>query len=211
MCIYTPIQARPYVYMCTHKTTGQFYIGYRELNVKLKRPATEDFPKYKTSSKIVRPHFQDYDWKIVAEFDSGTEAYAFEQQLILEHWDNPLLINEQYRLPSGTKAFKAKPGCNKGKKNPALSLRNKTTVPWNKGLTKDDPRVAKYATPRSEEFKKQRTKYLKEWHSKHDVSGTNNSMYGVKRKRVVCEHCGTNTTDAALARNHGPKCKALRT
>jgi hypothetical protein len=208
--IYSSTQAYPYVYVCTHKTTGQFYIGYREQNVKLGLPSTVDFPKYKTSSNLVKPHFSDYDWQIVAEFFLGDDAFEFEQKLIKEHWGNELLLNEQYRLPAGDKAFKTKKGHLKGKKNPALSLRNKNTVPWNKGLTKDDPRVAKYAKPRSEEFKAARSAQITEWHKTHDVSGKNNSMFGVTRKRVVCEHCGKDTTDAAYGRAHGAKCKALK-
>lgn len=39
----------PYVYKCVHKTTGQFYFGYRCAN---KLPAEIDLPKYKTSFKI---------------------------------------------------------------------------------------------------------------------------------------------------------------
>jgi hypothetical protein len=84
----------PYVYMCIHKETGKFYIGYREKNVKLNLTSDQDLPLYKTSSKIVKPNFNDYDCYIIAEFGSGDDAYDFEQQLIFENWGSPLLLNE---------------------------------------------------------------------------------------------------------------------
>lgn len=31
--IYNSTEVRPYIYICTHKLTGEFYIGYREKNV----------------------------------------------------------------------------------------------------------------------------------------------------------------------------------
>lgn len=87
----TTYKALPYVYICTHRETGQFYIGYREGN---KVPSSQDLPLYKTSSKHVNPIFDQYSWEIVAEFFSGTDAYEFEQSLIYENWENPLLINK---------------------------------------------------------------------------------------------------------------------
>lgn len=100
MTIYST--ALPYVYICTHKQTGQFYIGYREAN---KLPAGQDLPKYKTSSKVVRQNFDDYSWSIVAEFVNGDDAYDNEQRLIFEAWNDTLLINGNCRYGS-EKRFK---------------------------------------------------------------------------------------------------------
>lgn len=91
MNIYQSTEVRPYIYICTHKTTGEFYIGYREAN---KVISQLDFPKYKTSSKIINPNFNDYFWIIYAEFSNGLDAYDYEQQLIFENWNNPLLLNK---------------------------------------------------------------------------------------------------------------------
>jgi hypothetical protein len=96
MNIYHSQKPMPYVYMCVHKETGKFYIGYREHNVKLGMSSDQDFPKYKTSSKIIKPFFDEYNWH-VAEFFDGTDAYNYEQQLIFENWSNPLLLNRQHR------------------------------------------------------------------------------------------------------------------
>ena len=55
----------PYVYRLDHPTTGEFYIGYRSAN---KKPSHLDLPEYKTSSKIVNPRFEEFNWIILAEF-----------------------------------------------------------------------------------------------------------------------------------------------
>lgn len=81
----------PYVYLCIHKNTGHFYIGYREAN---KLPAELDLPIYKTSSKTVKSNFSEFDWHIVAEFFDADSAYNFEQQLINENWGDELLLNK---------------------------------------------------------------------------------------------------------------------
>ena len=98
MTTYSSDKAVPYVYICTHKETNQFYIGYRMANVKLNRPSHLDLPEYKTSSTTVRPDWENYTWTIIAEFFDPSHAYTFEQQLICDNWKNPLLLNEQYRL-----------------------------------------------------------------------------------------------------------------
>ena len=103
MSIYQSIKPAPYVYMCVHKTTGQFYIGYREKNVYLNRTSDTDLPLYRTSSKYINPVFEEYNWHIVAEFVDGASAYDFEQVLIQEYWDHPLLLNRQYHIAGDTR------------------------------------------------------------------------------------------------------------
>ena len=81
----------PYVYKCTHKETQRFYIGYRCQNTK---PSSEDLGSvYKTSSKTVKPNFDEYIPVVLAEFFTKEDAYTFEQQLIFEHLNDPQLIN----------------------------------------------------------------------------------------------------------------------
>jgi len=97
MYIYTSLcqsdKPMPYVYMCIHKQTGHFYIGSRARKT-LKYPSNVDLPLYKTSSKVVKPNFDNYAWVILAEFFDPNDAWDFEQQTIHEHWGNPLLINQ---------------------------------------------------------------------------------------------------------------------
>jgi len=160
MTTYSSDKAVPYVYICTHKETNQFYIGYREANVKLNAPSHLDLPKYKTSSKVVNPDWSNYTWTIVAEFFDPSDAYTFEQQLICDNWKNPLLLNGQYRLgelkkfrnngPTGKPSPKkgiptGKPAWNKGLPSPLKGIpngrkgipseRQKDIPAWNKGIS----------------------------------------------------------------------------
>ena len=138
MIIYHSTVVRPYVYFGIHKVTGEIYVGYREAN---KLPSNLDLFIYRTSSKVVHPNFDEYDWYIVAEFFAGNDAYDFEQQLIYEHWDNPLLLNRHCNY--GKRRFKSAIGdqisaktrermsaAKKGKLHP-----ERCGIPsWNKGL-----------------------------------------------------------------------------
>jgi uncharacterized protein YbgA (DUF1722 family) len=94
MDIYPSTKSMPYVYICIHRETNEFYIGYRTKNVKLNKPSHIDLTDYKTSSKLVKLNFDKFDWYIIAEFYTGDDAYDFEQQLIHENWGNPLLLNK---------------------------------------------------------------------------------------------------------------------
>ena len=89
---YTSEKVLPYVYQCVHKTTNKFYIGSRTAKSQ-KLPSHLDFPEYKTSSKEVEPHFEEYEWIILAEFFDGGDAYDHEQELIFNNWADPLLVN----------------------------------------------------------------------------------------------------------------------
>lgn len=82
----------PYVYKGVHKTDGRVYIGSR-YTTKLKKPPEEDLMSYRTSSKKVRPIFDEFDWTIVAIFFEPRAAYDYEQNLIAEMWGDPLLMN----------------------------------------------------------------------------------------------------------------------
>ena len=84
----------PYVYKCTHKSTSEFYFGFRKAN---KVPAELDLGLvYKTSSKIVKPNFDSYNYEILAVFYESQDANDFEQDLIKEYWGHPLLLNKSF-------------------------------------------------------------------------------------------------------------------
>ena len=93
--IYASEKVLPYVYICIHKVTKHYYIGSRTSS-QLKYPSNIDLPKYKTSSKIVKPIFEEFDWYIIAEFFEGNHAYEFEQEFIKKSWGDPLLLNRHY-------------------------------------------------------------------------------------------------------------------
>jgi len=95
----------PYTYKLIHKQTGQFYFGYRSAN---KVPASQDLGViYFTSSKIIKPIFNEFDYLILAEHETGELAYKEEQLLIEQHWGNPLLLNRAYHKQNKT-AFRNK-------------------------------------------------------------------------------------------------------
>lgn len=92
MIIYTSEKVAPYVYMGIHKETGEFYIGSR-YSSKRTLPSHLDLFVYRTSSRYVKPVFDQFNWFIVAEFFSAAGAVMQEQQMIHEHWGNPKLLN----------------------------------------------------------------------------------------------------------------------
>jgi len=152
----------PYVYKLIHKETEQYYFGYRSKNVSLGIKSEDDLGiKYFTSSRIIRKCFIEYNYEVIAEFFNKDDAYDFEQDLIREHWGNPLLINKHYhskdkdRWKNDGHSEETKKKMTGLKRSPEFSeYRSKIMkgkVPWNKGLTKEtDPRVAEYAKHRAE-------------------------------------------------------------
>lgn len=85
----------PYVYIVNNRNTGKFYIGMRSAN---KVVAEQDLGTYYfTSSKHIKNNFAEYDIKIVAYFIDQISAFEFENDLIKEHWGNPLLLNRHYQ------------------------------------------------------------------------------------------------------------------
>ena len=82
MSIYNSQKGIPYVYKCTEKTTGRFYIGYRYKYYN--KPEDDLGKKYFTSNEYVKENFGGFDYEIVATFDNKKDALKFEGQLIRE-------------------------------------------------------------------------------------------------------------------------------
>jgi hypothetical protein len=118
MNIYTSDKVMPYVYMCSHKITNEFYIGSRTTK-ELSLPSHLDLPKYKTSSPFVKSNFDQFNWIILAEFFDWEEAYKFEQKMIYEHWNDPLILNKS--CYHNKKMFRTK------KSKGTYTLKNKNT------------------------------------------------------------------------------------
>lgn len=106
MNIYSSEKVLPYVYICTHKETGEFYIG-----VRLKPKCPKDLGiHYFTSSQIIKNiGFENFEYEILEEFDSQECAYRFEQSLIMEHISDPKCINRHFHT-TDSKMFINKPG-----------------------------------------------------------------------------------------------------
>ena len=188
MTIYTSTKAVPYVYICTHKETNQFYIGYRERNVKLNIPSHLDLPEYKTSSKVVHPDFHDYTWTIVAEFFDPSHAYTFEQQMIFDNWDNPLLLNQRYHLGEH-KQFRTGGTTSPKKGKPSGK------IPWNKGIsTGQSKRKGIPSGPQGPRGKQK------------NPSGPRGKQKN-PAPEVECPHCGLVGRGGGMTRHHFDNCK----
>ena len=197
MTTYSSDKAVPYVYICTHKETGKFYIGYRMANVKSNTPSHLDLPKYKTSSKIVKSDFFNYTWTIVAEFFDPSDAYTFEQQLICYNWENPLILNKhcrkndhkQFRIsgPRSTKTKKKMHDAKIGKPHSAEHCQNISNA-----LT---------GTIQSPEHIKKR------FESRIGKPNSNRGKLIGPQTQVVCPHCGKDGGVGAMKRHHFDNCK----
>lgn len=217
----------PYVYQCTHLGTGKFYIGYREVNT---TPSYIDLPNYKTSSKEIKETFDNYEWKIIAEFISGNDAYDFEQNLIAENWNNPLLLNKQYRLTTGEKRFKARKGIPKTEQHKIkLSLSKKgkpgriqTAEEKEKRSVNQLARGGYGPKTHSEETKLKMsliaTGKSKPWNSvpkseefkKAQSLRQTGKIRGPNKKvleRIVCLHCNKTVASNNYPQHHGDNCK----
>lgn len=87
--------ANPYVYLGVHKTTRKFYIGARYSSCRNHLSPDQDLGTlYFTTSKVVKPIFNEFNWTILAQFITKEDALEFEGALITEHWNNPLLLNK---------------------------------------------------------------------------------------------------------------------
>ena len=212
MNIYTSDIPKPYVYICIHKITEKIYIGYREYNVKLKLTSDIDFPLYRTSSKIVNPNFNDYYWYIVAEFNNGNDAYEVEQQLIFEHWNNPLLIN-QYCDHSHKRRWKpVKDVWNKGitytkeqKEKQNISGLAKGQG-WNRGLKNSQIPWNKDTTGLQEAWNKGKFGEQATWFGKKHTQESRLKMCKPKEK-IECPTCKKIGGISQMKRWHFKNCK----
>ena len=202
--MYLSTKPMPYVYQCTNPLTGEFYIGYREANVKKRRVSGEDLPKYKTSSKIVKSNFDKFQWMILAEFLTGDYAWEFEQSLIRDNWNNPLLLNANYQF-NGIKKIRNK-GSSKGKKLGPHSVERRLKNSLSQIGNKRGPHSAEHKEkigaaqrgipriPRTEESKKKQSISTK----------------GVKKgpqQIIECPHCGMAGGAANMKKWHFDYCK----
>lgn len=81
-----------YVYKLIHKTTNQFYFGYRCSN---KLPPEQDIFIYQSSSKKIREMgFHNFTVEIISTFEDKNAAYDYEQKLIYENFKDPNILNK---------------------------------------------------------------------------------------------------------------------
>lgn len=151
----------PYVYKLTNKTTGEFYFGYRSKNVTLGLSSGQDLGySYFTSSKHIKPIFNQFNYEIIAEFYSANDAYDFEQELIKDNFSSTLCLNGHYQKSNEKGRWKNSGHTEETKRKMKGRTRTdefkqhrsvimKGSIPWNKGLTKDtDSRMANLSVAR---------------------------------------------------------------
>lgn len=93
----------PYVYKLENTKSGEFYYGFRKAN---KVSSSDDLGiVYKTSSKYVKPRFNEFKAIVIAEFFDEKDAFWFEQELIKENWRDPKSLNKKYINNNGQAIF----------------------------------------------------------------------------------------------------------
>jgi hypothetical protein len=211
---YQSTQPKTYVYKCTHRDTGRFYIGYREANVKLNRTSDVDFPIYKSSSKSVSSQFVDFDWIIVAEFENGNDAYNFEQTLIHEHWGNVLLLNE-HCCYNGQQFRRTSPPWNKGK----VGLYTRTDATKEKIREKRKLQVMGVSPLNGKTFAEIHGNKSEEVAKRISIGLLNAGITRSEefkenlrkpKEKLVCPHCGKTGGGGAMVQWHFDKCKQLK-
>jgi hypothetical protein len=100
-----------YVYKLVCKPTGQFYYGYRKLNIDRKRLPNDDFwIYYFTSSTYVEALIDEYgkgafEYEIIFESTDVDAVYWYEQDIIKKHRKEPLSLNKHCVDNGGTVKF----------------------------------------------------------------------------------------------------------
>lgn len=98
----------PYVYFIYNKITNEFYIGSRKRNVEEHRaPEYDLWIHYFTSSQYIKEMIKHYgkdafETEIVyinKPDDAPDRFFWYEQEIIKEHFKNPLCINRHYIDP----------------------------------------------------------------------------------------------------------------
>lgn len=221
MNIYTSEKVMPYVYMCIHKETGEFYIGYRQLNIKKNLPSSTDLPNYKSSAKQVKDNFDKFSYLVIAEFFNPDDAYDFEQQLIYENWNDPLIINKscyygkkRFRMSGPrSKEHSAKIGiAHRGKIVSKEQRENSSKVHKGKVLsdaTRLKISVSQTGRKHTEESKQKMRKPKPPFTEEHRRKISEASKRQIRQCQpiVSCPHCGTTGGAGTMPRWHFDRCK----
>ncbi len=195
----------PYVYIVTNKFTSEFYIGYREAN---SLPSEQDILRYKTSSRIVKPKFDEFVPQIVAEFFTETatdDAYWFEQQLISEHIGDPLCLNRYYIKKGSVAKFKSKVGRKCSEETKLKISKTKNAIDPETGLTNAQlSATSSVKTRQSTGSYKTGTIKANETKIKNNSNATGGKKSSITKNAIDPE---TGLTNAQLAGIQGSKTK----
>lgn len=208
-------KSMPYVYMCIHKETKKFYIGYRCANTIHNRPSHLDLPKYKSSNPEIKKNFNEYDWFIVAEFFHSDSAYDYEQQLIHDNWYNPLLMNKscfylKKRFKPTVLTEDHKRAISIAQSKPKTEIHRKKLSDANKGKHwYNNGEVSIQSAECPDNFVLGRLIKSGEGFSSATGKKAGKMNLGKRQKITSCPQCGTVGGISTLKQHHFNKCSSL--
>lgn len=198
-------KAMAYVYHGYNPTTDESYIGYRMRNVKKNISSSSDLGViYFTSSKNVKPRFNEFIWTIVAEFFDANDAYDFEQLLIFESWKQPGTLNKhcshgKLRLDTTgvTISNETRLKMSIAKSNMTDETKMKISIAT---LGENNPSWGKM--PSDESKHKMRESHL-------GVPKTGKAAKGTSKPVITCPHCGKIGSVSNMKQHHFDNCKVV--
>lgn len=209
-------KSMPYVYMCTHKETRKFYIGYRCANLNHNRPSHLDFPKYKSSCQEIKNNFNNYNWIILAEFFNSDSAYDYEQFLIYSNWSDPLLMNKscfylKNRFKSSPLSETHKKAISKAQSIPKTDSHKKKLSDANIGNRWfNNGKISIQSKECPVGFKPGRIIKFNEGFNSLSASIAGKKNLGKKQKLITCPHCGTIGGISTMKQHHFEKCSSIQ-
>lgn len=216
MSIYPSSKVLPYVYKLVHKTSGQFYIGYREANIV---PSDQDLGiVYKSSSiHVHKLGFENFNLEIIAEFFNGDDAYRFENDLIEDHFRDPLCLNKHYTSKELKRRFKHNKSHSLETKQ-IISEKIKRMSKISRNKIADKLRGRKHKPEHVEKMRKslighttsnetkskicnslrgEKHHQSKQWKIQEETSG---KIFIIDSLTSICGHCGVNNTSTGINR-----------
>lgn len=193
-----------YVYKITNNVTGEFYIGYRYRNQKLKLNPSQDFwVNYFTSSKRIKGDIQKYGKtsftpEIIFEHQDSLECWKQEQITIRNHWNDSNIINGKYHDPnSNVEIYR--------RINILSEETRKKMSASSKGKPKSEEHKRKIALSNTGNIaSEQKRKKLSEYRT--GKAATNK---GVSPPKYQCIHCFKLASKANLNKWHNDRCKLI--
>lgn len=186
----------PYVYKLIHKETGQFYIGFRCANKVLPKKDLGIF-YFSSSATIKKMGFENFNYEILCEFNdhdrdlAKNKAFNYEQQLIYECRNNPLILNKHYVVHRE----------NDG--STTVSLR------WNPSKKQTTKQVK---CPKCGKTGEKRL--MLRWHfdncGKIHAPSWKKGKHGFPQKKVTCPYCGITGGVGSMKPYHFENCKKER-
>lgn len=193
-----------YVYKVTNRVTGEFYVGYRYRNQKLKTTPKQDlWINYFTSSNRIKEDVKKYGKEsfmseILFEHQDSLECWKQEQIIIKDHWDMPNIINGKYHDPNSNVEIYRRIN--------VLSEETRKKMSFSgKGRPKSEEHKRKIAEANTGNIASdQKRKKLSEYRK-----GRLPANKGISPPKHQCPHCLKLASTANLNKWHNDRCKTI--